>query len=190
MIAREKRQRFPSYRSSASERILEFGNQGQLAEPPSLSMSNSTEEYPSAMSPPPSAPLRWQSWPVRDDALRALLMAIGLLALGVAVRWLSGHTHLAVLAVLAVAAAAWRFFVPVTFELGETGVDCWIFGRRRHVPWEAIRRHEVGPDGVLLFRDDARSPLAPLRGLFIPWGTHRDEVLALFRRYLPGGEGT
>jgi hypothetical protein len=153
-------------------------------------MSNSTEEYPSAMLPPPPAPLRWQSWPVHDDALRTSLVAIGLLTLGVVVRWLSGHTHLAVLAVLAVAAAAWRFFVPVTFELGETGIDRWVLGRRRHVPWEAIRRHEVGPDGVLLFRDEARSPLAPLRGLFIPWCAHRDEVISLFRRYLPEGENS
>ena len=151
-------------------------------------MSNSTEEYPSAMSPPPPAPLRWQSWPVRDDALRAALMVLGLLILGVLVRMISGHAHLAVLAVLAVAAAAWRFFVPVTFELGEMGIDRWMFGRRRHIPWEAIRRHEIGPDGVLLFPDAARSPLAPLRGLFIPWCRHRDEVLAAFRRYLPEGE--
>jgi hypothetical protein len=151
-------------------------------------MSSSTQEYPSAMLPPPPAPLRWQSWPVRDDTMRAALVVIGLLALGVVVRWLSEHTHLAVLAVLAVAAAAWRFFVPVTFELSETGIDRWIFGRRRHVPWAVIRRYEIGPDGVLLFPDNARSPLAPLRGLFIPWSTHRDEVLAAFRCFLPGGE--
>jgi hypothetical protein len=150
-------------------------------------MSSSTQEYPS-VTPPQPAQLRWQSWPIRDDALRAALVAAGLLALGVAVRWLTGHTHLAVLAALAVAAAAWRFFVPMTFELGETGINRWIFGRRRHIPWEAIRRHEIGPDGVLLFPDNTCSPLAPLRGLFIPWCTHREEVLAAFRRHLPDAE--
>lgn len=151
-------------------------------------MSSSTEEYPSAMTPPPPAPLRWRSWPVHDDTLRAALLAAGLLALGVVVRLVAGHTYLAVLAVLAVAAAAWRFFVPVTFDLGETGIDRWTLGRRRHIPWEAIRRYETGPDGLLLFPDDARSPLSAFRGLFIPWGTRREEVLAFFQRYLPAAK--
>ncbi len=81
-------------------------------------MSSSTQEYPSAMAPQPPAPLRWQSWPVRDDAVRAALMVVGLLALGVTVRWLTGQTHLAVLAVLAV-----TLIVGVIYALVNIVVD-------------------------------------------------------------------
>jgi len=115
-------------------------------------------------------------------------VAIGLLAIGVMVGWLTGRVYLAVLAVAALAATAWRLFVPVVFEVSEAGIDRWVFGRRRHIPWEAIHRHEVGPDGILLFSDDDRCPLRLLRALHVPWGTHADEVLTQLRHYRPGQE--
>jgi len=151
-------------------------------------MSGATEEYPSPPAQSPPAAIRWQSWPLRDHVLRTALVAIGLLAIGVMVGWLTGRVYLAVLAVAALAATAWRLFVPVVFEVSEAGIDRWVFGRRRHIPWEAIHRHEVGPDGILLFSDDDRSPLRHLRALHVPWGTHADEVLTKLRHYRPGQE--
>ena len=130
------------------------------------------------------APLRWQSWPLRDDPIRALLVTAGLGAVGLLVRWITGEWHLAALAAAAMAAGGWRFFVPVVFELSGEGVDQWVFGRRRHIPWTAVRCHEAGPDGVLLLPTRERSPLAFLRGLHVPFGAHRDEVLAIVRHYL------
>ncbi len=119
-----------------------------------------------------------------DDAARTALVVIGLLAAAVLVRWLSGQTHLAVMALIALAAALWRFFLPVEFELSERGVDQQIFGRRRRIPWQAIQRCEVGSAGVLLLPDEDRSGMAPFRGLYLPWSGRRGEVLTLIGHYL------
>ena len=151
-------------------------------------MSGTTADYPSPPAQAPPAAIRWQSWPLREHPLRTALVALGLLAVGVVVGWLTGRAHLAVLAVAALAVSAWRLFVPVVFELGEAGIDRRILGRRRHIPWEAIHRHEVGPDGLLLLADEDRSPLCHLRALYVPWGAHAAEVLAQLRHYRPGQE--
>ena len=142
----------------------------------------------SALESPRDAPpaVRWRSWPLRDRPLRGALVLLGLIAVGLLVHGLTGRPHLAFLAVGALVVALWRLFVPMTIEMNDQGVDRWILGRKRHIPWQAIRRHRVGPDGVLLLPDDDPSPLAALRGLYLPWGRHREEVLAHLRHYLPG----
>ena len=132
-------------------------------------------------SPPP---LRWRSWPLRDAPVRALLVLGGLLVAGLAVGWFSGRVSLSLLAVAALAASLWRFFLPVVFELGGDGVDQWVFRRQRHIPWQAVRRYEICLAGVLLLPHEDLSAMAPFRGLYLPWTTHHDEVLAQVRHYV------
>ena len=88
------------------------------------------------------------------------------------------------LALVALATALWRFFLPVVFQLSEEGVDQWLFGRRRRIPWQAIRRYEVCSAGVLLLPHEDRPVMAAFRGLYLPWSTHRDEVLVHVHHYL------
>ncbi len=121
---------------------------------------------------------------MRDDTVRASSLVVGLLVGAVLIRWLSGQTYLALMAVIALAVALWRFFLPVEFELNERGIDQRVFGRRRHVPWQAVQRYEVCSSGVLLLPDEDRSPMAPFRGLYLPWSDRRSEVLALVGHYL------
>jgi len=133
---------------------------------------------------PAHPPLRWRSWPLRQNASRSALATAGLLLAALVVYCLAGRVVLALLALAALAAACSRFFLPVEFELGEAGVSQRIFGRRRLIPWRAIARYEVCSAGVLLLADADRSPLAPLHGLYAAWLGNRDEVLAVVRRYL------
>lgn len=142
-----------------------------------------SEQQPPIL-PEPPAPIRWRSWPVRDDAVRGLLVVAGLLIAAVLIGWLSGQAYLGLAALAALVVALWRFFLPVVFELGGDGVDQRFFGRRRRIPWQAIRRWEVRSAGVLLLPDEDRSAMASFRGLYLPWTTHRDEVLAHVRHYV------
>lgn len=137
---------------------------------------------PAASAPPPA--VRWQSWPLRDDPLRSSIVVAALAALGAAVGWLTGRAALGGLAAAVTAAAAWRHFVPVVFELSRDGIDHWLFGRRRHVSWSAIARHEIGRDGVLLLPECSWPMAAWFGGLYVPWLHHRDEVLAQVRYHL------
>ena len=146
-------------------------------------MSEPSQERPEGQDPA-LPPLRWCSWPLRESWSRSLLVVIALLIGGLLVRWLTGQTYLAVAASLALVLASWRFFIPVEFALSERGVDQRVFRRRRRISWQAIRRSEVCSAGVLLLPDEDRSVMAPFRGLYVPWKTHREEVLAHVRRYV------
>jgi hypothetical protein len=113
-----------------------------------------------------------------------VLVVIGLLAAAVVIRVLSGHTVMTLLALAALVAALWRFFLPVVFELSDRGVDQWVLGRHRRIPWRAVRRYEICSAGVLLLPREDRSAMAAFRGLYLPWEAHREEVLARVRHYL------
>ena len=135
-----------------------------------------------ATGPPPS--VQWRSWPLRDSVLAATIVLAALAGAGVGVWSLTGKTHLALLAVAVLAIALWRFFLPVSFELNSEGVSQFVFGRRRRVPWRGIRRYEVCSSGVLLLPHADPCPLDACRGLYLPWGKNRQEVLAQVRYYL------
>jgi hypothetical protein len=78
----------------------------------------------------------------------------------------------------------WRTLLPVTFEIGVSGVTQVVVGRRRRISWPAIRGYEVRGNGVVLVPDAEITPLSPLRGLYIPWLDQRDRVLAAVEYYL------
>lgn len=82
--------------------------------------------------------------------------------------------------------ALWRFFVPSEFELGARGISQEVLGRKRRIPWRAIGHVTICRDGVFLGRDDG--PLENFRGLYLPWGQHREEVLALVGYYQGSGQ--
>jgi len=137
-------------------------------------------------SPPRS--IRWRSWPLGENVVRSALVIAGLLAAALTIYLLSRQILLAVLALGALVAALWRFFVPVEFQLSEKGVDQWYLGRRRHIPWGKIARHEICSAGVLLLPDEHRSTLSAFRGLYLPFGANREAALAFVRHYLENTE--
>ena len=150
----------------------------------SNSVSFASDEFESTESRAAPPSIQWRVWPLAESLPAAVLVSAGLLGGGAAVRWVTGQTHLALVAVAVLAIALWRFFLPVWFELNSEGVSQWVFGRPRRIAWRKIRRYEVCSSGVLLLpRADAR-PLDVCRGLYLPWGKHRSEVLAHVHYYL------
>jgi len=145
--------------------------------------TESKRRGPSRADNPPPA-LSWRCWPIREHPMGTLIVLAGLAAAALGVRWLTDQTHLALLAVGALALALRRFFLPVVFELNPEGVQQWLFGRHRRIPWTVIRRYEVCPAGVLLLPFADRSAMDAFRGLYLPWGSHRDEILFQVRYYL------
>lgn len=97
---------------------------------------------------------------------------------------MTGQTHLGVLAVAALGLAMRRFFVPALFELNTGGVSQRVLGRHRRVPWAEIRCYEVHSTGVLLLAQADPAPIDVFRGLYLPWGKHRERVLAQVGFYL------
>jgi hypothetical protein len=128
--------------------------------------------------------LSWQSWPLREDRLRAALVLLGVSAAAVLVGWSCGRASLGLLAAGAIAVSMWRFFLPVLFEADHRGLSQWLFGRRRYIPWSAVARHQICAAGVLLLLQVDDDHLAPLRGLYVPWADHHEELLGLVDQHL------
>jgi hypothetical protein len=147
-------------------------------------MSSSRKKLPTfwANGPPPS--FRWASWPAREHGLAAVMLVIGLVAVGFLVYRTTGHVHLAGMAVVALSVALWRFFLPVRYELNDDGVQQSVFGRHRGVPWDRVHRYEICRAGVLLLPFSDYCQMDVLRGLYLPWTRHRDDILNRVRYYL------
>ncbi|MCE9607142.1 MAG: hypothetical protein K8U03_19835 [Planctomycetia bacterium] len=131
-------------------------------------------------------PIAWRIWPVIDSVWELLGLSALLVAVPVLVWSLSGRTALTVASTAAVGLVMWRNFLPTICEMNALGVTQRIFGRTRRIPWLSIDRYVVGRRGVFL--TSAGAPLELFRGLYLPWGSHRDQILASLRYYLPNAE--
>ena len=147
-------------------------------------MSLSTPSTPLSWPDEPPPLVCWRSWPMNESLTRSGLVLAGLLAAGVVVRGVTGYTHLALLAVAALALSLWWFFLPLVFTLNADGVTESLLGRDRRLPWLAIRRYEVHSKGVLLLPYKDATWVDSFQGFFLPWGDHREEILALLNYYL------
>jgi hypothetical protein len=130
--------------------------------------------------PPP--PLRWRHWPIEEGGPSAWLLSLVMLGATGMVGWETGSATWALAACGLVAAAAWRYFVPVYYELNAQGIFQEVLGRRRRITWRSVGRAEVCRDGVFLAR--GAGLLATMRGLYLPWGRYRAEVVGLVAYYL------
>jgi hypothetical protein len=126
-------------------------------------------------------------WGLRDRPLASLVA----MTLAAGASWLaalgSGSLPAGIAVAIVLAVILWRTWLPVRYQLGSGGVTQSVLGWRRRIPWLAIQRFDVRESGVLLLADPAPTPLAPLRGLFLPWGNQREEVLAIVEFYVPNG---
>jgi hypothetical protein len=131
-------------------------------------------------------PIAWRSWPVIDSVWE--LLGLSTVVVGVpAVVWSSSNNlPVAVACGLVAAFTVWKNYVPTTYEINALGVTSRTLGRSRRIPWISIDRFIVGRKGVFLTSSGA--PLEFLRGLYIPWGRHREQILSSLRYYLPHAE--
>ncbi len=123
-------------------------------------------------------------WGLRDEPLGTWLRVIvGAIAAAVVGRFLENEWWGWGMFVL-VLITLWRSLIPLRFEIGPHGVTQIVLGRRTRILWTSILNYQVYSRGVLLLPDAAVTPLSPLRGLFLPWVSQREAVLANIEYYL------
>jgi hypothetical protein len=88
------------------------------------------------------------------------------------------------LAFLVLSLAAWRLWVPVTFDLSSKGILQRTLGSQRWIPWRYVARFECHRSGVLLLADSEKSLLSPLRSVFIKWNGQKQEIQRVVTYYL------
>ncbi len=123
-------------------------------------------------------------WGLRDEPLGTWLRVIlGALASAMVGRFLGnewwGWGTLALVLI-----TLWRSLVPLRFEIGPHGITQIVLGRRTRLLWTSILNYQVLSRGVLLLPDAAVTPLSPLRGLYLPWRSQKEPVLANIEYYL------
>jgi hypothetical protein len=152
------------------------------APPPSTGSQPILIQQPRAVTP---VPMTLRSWPVVDSLFEFLLLTAALLGVPIVVFQQLGPTSSAITAA-ALVWVTWRHFVPTLFELSALGVTESCLGRTRRIPWISIDRYVVGRRGVFL--SSAGAPLERFRGLYLPWGKQREQLLTTLRYYLPRAE--
>lgn len=167
----------------ASRGSASAGTASPTALPPSSSSTPVQIEL--AARPVTPVPLAWRSWPVVDSLGEFALLTTALVGAPAMVLQSAGPSY-AIFTFLVVLAVTWQKFVPTVFELSALGVMESRLGRTRRIPWMSIDRFVIGHRGVFLSSRGA--PLEALRGLYLPWGPHREHILATLRYYLPRAE--
>lgn len=156
--------------------------------PATMPSASSTGSSPSSNMARPATPvpIAWRVWPVVDSVVELFGLTAVLIIVPLVVWKSSERTALTAICTLAVGAVVWRHFVATTFEINALGVTEKTFSRSRRIPWLSIDRYVVGRKGVFL--TSAGAPLEVFRGLYLPWGSHRDQILSSLRYYLPNAE--
>ncbi len=126
------------------------------------------------------------SWPLIDGGWqpRGLLLG-GVLFVG-GLGLLAQTPAMAALFVACWLVATWSIWLPMKYEIGPQGVTQHLLGKARRVPWSAIGRIERRPGGVILLRDYQPQPLDSLRGLYLPFGKQKPDILSICEFYLAG----
>ncbi len=93
------------------------------------------------------------------------------------------------LTLLALVVILWRMWLPLEFHLGPHGIRQTVLGRSQRIAWTSVLHYEVCQRGVLLLPDAVRTPLSPLRGMYLPWMDYRGAVLANVEYYLASWAG-
>jgi hypothetical protein len=128
--------------------------------------------------------LQWQVWPIRQGAPASWLIVLGLLLVGCVTGLATGRVVWALIVLLLLAGATWKWFLPVRYRIDNQGVSEEVFGRTRLVPWNKVGSCLVRHQGIVLIKHAAPVPLDAFGAWYVPWGDRREEVLAQAKRYL------
>jgi hypothetical protein len=123
-------------------------------------------------------------WPLKERPVESLLLLAAAAGLSCFAGWWTRQPLVAGGVAAALAVTLWRTWLPVTFEIGLSGIKQTVLGRSRRISWSAIRSYEIQPNGVLLSPDAQLVPLSALRGLYLPWQGQREKVLAHVEYFL------
>lgn len=139
---------------------------------------------PSVSRHQPLAPVRWRNWSPGAGGWRLWAWLGPALLAALATGASTGSPRWGLVGAALVTAAMWRFFLPVEYELNGRGIARKVRGAQRHIPWEEIESAEPSAAGVWLVLRDGLA--GGRRGVFLPFGNRRAEVLAALERYLQG----
>ena len=110
-------------------------------------MSSSAGDHSAPRSYTAPRSIRIVNWPLRDGGIRAWLMLLILGGSAACAGIIAQSGLMGGVCFVALAIAAWRLWIPVTFEFRSRGVMYGVLGITRQIPWTRIARYELRRDG-------------------------------------------
>jgi len=129
--------------------------------------------------------LEWSVWPARDRPWAAAVLLLSLLVLGVLVAQGTGDRLLGVAAPMFVLVSVGSLIARTHYRLTGEAIEVRALGVSRARPWGEMRRATLDRDGIFLSPFEKRSWLEAYRGVRLPFGGNRDQVLAFVEAKLP-----
>ena len=139
-------------------------------------------------------PVEWSVWPARDRPWAAVVLLLSLAILGVLIAQGTGDNVLGFAAPLFILASVGSFIAKTEYRLTPESIEVRALGVSRARPWSEMRRATVDRNGVFLSPFENRNWLEAYRGVRLPFGGNRDQVVAFVESKLPistenGGAG-
>ncbi len=128
--------------------------------------------------------LEWDDWPIAHEPFTVMVFVLALVVTSLAAWTVTARLLWVCLADGLMVLSFLRAILPATYRMGPHGVERTIFGRLHRIPWQTIRAVRIGDRGVFLLDTKRFSPLDALRAVFVPFGPHREAVLARLDYYL------
>jgi hypothetical protein len=129
--------------------------------------------------------LEWSVWPARDRPWAAAVLLASLLVLGVLIAEGTGDKVLGVAAPAFILVSVGSFIARTRYRLTSESIEVRTLGVARARPWGEMRRATVDRGGVFLSPFEKRSWLEAYRGVRLPFGGNRDQVVAFVETKLP-----
>jgi hypothetical protein len=129
--------------------------------------------------------LEWTVWPARERPWAAAVLLVSLAVLGILIAQGTGDGVLGVAAPLFVLVSVGSFIAKTRYRLTPDTIEVKSLGVSRARPWGEMRRATVDPGGVFLSPFEKRSWLEAYRGVRLPFGGNRDQVVAFVEAKLP-----
>jgi len=130
-------------------------------------------------------PLEWSVWPARERPWAAAVLLAALAVLGVLIAQGTGDRVLGVAAPLFILVSVGSFIARTHYRLTPESIEVRALGVSRARPWSEMRRARVDRDGVFLSPFEKRNWLEAYRGVRLPFGGNRDQVVAFVETKLP-----
>ena len=113
-------------------------------------------------------------------------MLIAFLVLILALVYLSTKSiYIVLLSVFFFGLGLYKYFVPFHYQFDQRKIVVLSFLYRFEKKWESFRSFYADSNGVLLSPFDRPSRLENFRGLYIQFGSHREEVINFINQKVP-----
>ena len=129
--------------------------------------------------------LEWSVWPARDRPGAAAVLLASLLVLGVLIAEGTGDKVLGVAAPAFILVSVGSFIARTHYRLTSESIEVRTLGVSRARPGGEMRRATLDRGGIFLSPFEKRSWLEAYRGVRLPFGGNRDQVLAFVETKLP-----